>query len=372
MVIGVPRETRPDERRVAVTPETVHKLVGRGHTVLVETGAGQGSFLPDAQFETAGASVVSGDDLYARSELVLKVQRPRALADGTHEADRLREGAWLTCLLYPGEDADCVARLRARKVTVLAMEAVPRIARAQKMDALSSMANIAGYRAVLEAAQVFPRFFPLLMTAAGTVAPAQVLVIGVGVAGLSAIATARRLGGQVKAFDVRPAVQDQIRSLGAEPLALDMTGFDAEDKGGYAKAASDELLKREQALFEQVCPSVDIIITTALIAGKEAPRLLTDAAVLSMKPGSVIVDLAVEQGGNCGLSRVGEAVVTPNGATVLGWTNLASRMPADASKLYARNVLNLLLHMHGKAGWAPDAAEEITKAVMVLHPGQEG
>lgn len=368
MVIGVPRETRPDERRVAATPETVHKLIGKGHQVLVERGAGLASFFPDHQYETAGARIVDTREAFGEAELVLKVLRPRA-TDAHHEADLLREGAWVVSFLYGHEDADAVARLRARKATVLAMEAVPRIARAQKMDALSSMANIAGYRAVLEAATVFPRFFPLLMTAAGTVPPAQTLIIGVGVAGLSAIATARRLGSVVKAFDVRPAVQDQIRSLGAEPLALPVKA-DLEDQGGYAKAAPEELLKAEQALFEQLAPTTDIIVTTALIAGKEAPRLVTESAVRSMRPGSVVVDLAAEQGGNCALTRPGE-VVDVDGVKIVGLTNLAARMPADASRLYARNVLNLLLHLHGKQGWAPDPAEEITRAVMVLHPGQE-
>jgi NAD(P) transhydrogenase subunit alpha len=299
------------------------------------------------------------------------VQRPQPLPDGRHEADLLKPGAWLVGFLYPNEDPDCVKRLTARGATVLAMEAVPRIARAQKMDALSSMANIAGYRAVLEAAAVYPRFLPLLMTAAGTVPPAQVLVIGVGVAGLSAIATARRLGAQVKAFDVRPAVQDQVKSLGAEFLTIALPTFEAEDQGGYAKAASDEILRREQELFVTACRTTDIVISTALVAGKQAPRLLTAEAVHGMRRGSVIVDLAVEQGGNCALSEVGRAVDV-NGVTILGWTNLPSRMPMDASRLYARNVLNLVLHLHGKDGFAPDLTEEVTKAVAVIHPGLEG
>jgi NAD(P) transhydrogenase subunit alpha len=369
MVIGVPRETRPDERRVAATPETVHKLVGRGHTLVVEAGAGLSSSIGDDSYRTAGARLADADTVYAESELLLKVQRPRPLPDGRHEADQVRDGASVVCLFYGNEDPDAIARLRARNATVLAMEAVPRIARAQSMDALSSMANIAGYRAVLEAASHFPRFMPMLMTAAGTVPPAQVLVIGVGVAGLSAIATARRLGAQVKAFDVRAAVQDQIRSVGAEPIPFEMPA-DTEDKGGYAKAASDELLRREQALFESLAPSVDIVITTALIGGKIAPPLFTEAAVRAMRPGSVVVDLSAEQGGNCTLTRAGE-VVTVNGVTILGHTNLSSRMPNDASRLYARNILNLLVHMHTKQGWAPDFNEEITKAVRVLYPGQE-
>lgn len=370
MLIGVPRETRPGERRVAATPETVHKFIGKGHSLLVEAGAGLGSSMTDDAYRTAGAKIVDAAELYATADMVLKVQRPRALEDGRHEADLVKEGAWVVCHWYGHEDPDVAPRLRARKATLVAMESVPRIAKAQSMDALSSMANIAGYRAVLEATMFFPRFMPMLMTAAGSVPAAQVLVIGVGVAGLSAIATAKRLGAQVKAFDVRPAVQDQIRSVGAEPIPFELPK-DIEDKGGYAKAASDELLKREQALFESLAPATDIVITTALIGGKSAPPLYTEAAVRSMRPGSVVVDLAAEQGGNCVLTKPGE-VVTVNGVHLVGYTNLAARMPFDASRLYARNILNLLVHMHKKNEWAPDFNDEITKAVRVLHPDQEG
>lgn len=366
MIVGVPRETRPDERRVAATPETVARLVDRGHTVLVETGAGEASGASDAAYEKAGGSVVSRDRAWGEADLLLKVQRPRAY-DGLHEADRLREGAWLVSFLYPHEDPEVVDRLRARRVTALAMESVPRIARAQKMDALSSMANIAGYRAVIEAVNLFPRFMPLLMTAAGTVPPAQVLVIGAGVAGLSAIATAKRLGAVVKGFDVRPAVQDQVRSLGAEFLTIDMPKVEAEDQGGYAKDVGEELLRREQELFAEVCRTTDLVVTTALIPGRAAPRLLTEAAVANLRAGSVVVDLAAEQGGNCVLTRPGERV-DHGGVSILGYFNFPSRMPVDASRLYARNVLNLVLHLHGKQGWAPDLGEEITKAVAVIRP----
>lgn len=366
MRIGVPRESRPAENRVAATPETVKKLVDRGFSVVVEAGAGAASALPDQEYVDAGATLGDAATTWA-AELVVKVQRPRALENGTHEVDRLADGAWLVCFLYPSEDADTVARLRARHITVLAMEAVPRIARAQRMDALSSMANIAGYRAVLEAMYVFPKFMPLLMTAAGTVPPAQVLVIGVGVAGLSAIATARRMGAQVKAFDVRPAVKDQVKSVGAEFLTIEMPTVDAEDQGGYARDVGAEVLRREQALFTEVCRTTDIVITTALIPGKPAPLLLTAEAVHAMRPGSVIVDLAAEQGGNCALTRAGERV-DEGGVAILGYTHLASRMPQDASRLYARNVLNLINHLHTKEGWKPDLEEEVTKAVAILRP----
>ena len=363
MQVGVPRESRGDERRVAATPETVGKMVAKGHTVVVEPGAGVASAVPDADYVAAGATL--GDPWGC--EMVIKVQKPLATADG-HEADRLREGALLVSFLYPGDDADLANRLRAKKATVLAMEAVPRIARAQKMDALSSMANIAGYRAVLEAVNVFGRYMPLLMTAAGTVPPAQVLIIGVGVAGLSAIATARRLGAVVKAFDTRPAVKDQVKSLGGEFLQIDLGHHDAEDAGGYAKAASEEHLRLEQELLAGACKAADIVITTALTGGKTAPLLVTAATVASMRPGSVIVDLAVEGGGNCALSTRGEVVVH-NGVTIIGHTNLPSRMAADASRLYARNVFNLFTHLHGKTGFALDLAEEVTGGVTVMHGG---
>lgn len=364
MIIGVPRETRPDERRVAATPETVKKLVERGHTVLVETGAGAASGASDDAYAQVGGTPAPGEQVWAEAELVLKVQRPRPL-DAGHEADRLRSGAALVSFLYPHESPETVERLRARGVTAYAMEAVPRIARAQKMDALSSMANIAGYRAVIEAVGLFPRFMPLLMTAAGTVPPAQVLVIGAGVAGLSAIATAKRLGAVVKGFDVRPAVHDQVKSLGAEFLTIELPKVEAEDAGGYARDVGAEILAREQALFTETCRSTDIVVTTALIPGKPAPKLLTEDAVANLRPGSVVVDLAAEQGGNCVLTRPGERVVV-NGVHVLGDFNLPSRMAADASRLYARNVLNLVLHLHGKQGWAPDFDDEITRAVAVV------
>lgn len=365
MRIGVPRESRPLERRVAATPETVRKLVDRGHSVVVEQGAGRSSSILDSEYASAGATLGTAAEAFG-ADLVLKVQRPRDTGGG-HEVDLLAPSAWVVSFLYPDEDADTVARLRAKNITFLAMEAVPRIARAQKMDALSSMANIAGYRAILEAMQVFPRFMPLLMTAAGTVPPAQVLVIGVGVAGLSAIATAKRMGAVVKAFDVRPAVKDQVKSLGAEFLTVVMPEVEAEDKGGYAKDVGAEILRREQELFADVCRTTDIVVSTALIGGKIAPKLLTAEAIRGMRPGSVVVDLAVEGGGNCELTRSGEAVDV-EGVTILGYPNLASRMPQDASRLYARNVLNLVVHLHGKEGWKPDFAEEVTRAVAVLRP----
>ncbi len=365
MRIGVPRETRSDERRVAATPETVKKLKDKGHDVLVERGAGVASSILDADFAAAGAQLVDGDVAWG-AELVLKVQRPQSRPDG-HEVSRLAQGSTLLSFVYPGDDDELLEGLVAKRTTVLAMEAVPRISRAQNMDALSSMANIAGYRAVLEATHLFPRYLPMLMTAAGRIPPAQVLVVGAGVAGLSAIATAKRLGAVVKAFDTRPAVKDQVKSVGGEFLELELEAG-AEDKGGYAKAASEAQTERIKALLHTAAVASDIVITTALIGGRTAPRLIETETVKMMKTGSVVVDLAVEGGGNVACSERGAAVQV-NGVWVLGYTNLAARMPFDASRLYARNVFNLLNHFHGKEGYALDLADEITGGVALMHAG---
>jgi NAD(P) transhydrogenase subunit alpha len=366
MRIGVPRETRSDERRVAATPETVKKLAEKGHEVLVERGAGVACSILDCDFSAAGAHLVDGDTAWA-AELVLKVQRPQPRADG-HEVERLADGSTLLSFVYPGDDEELLAGLVRKRCTVLAMEAVPRISRAQNMDALSSMANIAGYRAVIEAANLFPRYLPMLMTAAGRIPPAQVLVVGAGVAGLSAIATAKRLGAVVKAFDTRPAVKDQVKSVGGEFLEIELEAG-AEDKGGYARAASAEQTEKIKALLHNTAVQSDIIITTALIGGRTAPRLIETATVQAMKTGSVVVDLAVEGGGNVACSERGAAVQV-NGVWVLGYTNLAARMPFDASRLYARNVLNLLNHFHGKSGYTIDLADEITSGVAIMHAGE--
>ena len=366
MRIGVVRETRGDERRVAATPETVKKLIDKGHELLVEREAGLSSSIPDADYTAAGAHLVEGEHAWA-AELVLKVQRPIARAGG-HEVNRLASGAMLCSFVYPGDEPELNDLLAAKKATVLAMEAVPRISRAQSMDALSAMANIAGYRAVLEAANLFPRYLPMLMTAAGRIPPAQVLVVGAGVAGLSAIATAKRLGAVVKAFDTRPAVRDQVKSVGGEFLQLELEAG-AEDKGGYARAASDDQLLKIRKLLHEHGVGSDIIITTALVGGKTAPKLLDADTVKAMRPGSVVVDLAVEGGGNCELTERGAAIQV-NGVWVLGYTNLAARMPFDASRLYARTVLNLLTHMHGKEGFKLDLADEITGPVVLMHQGE--
>ncbi len=359
--IGVPRETAPRERRVAATPETVKKLASIG-SVVVEEGAGIAADIPDAAWAPAGASI--GDPWSA--ELVLKVAPP-SLA----EVAKLSDGAVLVSHADPTDRPDVVAALAAKRISWAALERVPRISRAQKMDVLSSMATLAGYRSVLEAANTGGRFFPMMMSAAGTLTPVQVLVIGAGVAGLSALATAKRLGAVCRAFDTRPAVKDQVKSVGARFLELELDAS-AEDAGGYAKAVSAEFLAKEHALLAKHCAEVDVVITTALVAGREAPKLIDDAMVAAMKPGSVIVDLAAPRGGNCTATRPDEVVQTANGVWIVGPTDLPSRMAADASRLFARNVRELVLHFRGKAtdGLNLDPEDEIIKATFVMLGGQ--
>src|SRR5881275_329515 len=317
MKVGVPRETAAGERRVALVPETVKRLAGGGFEVAVERGAGETASFPDPDYEQAGATLV--DDAYS-AEAVVKVQPP-----SSGEGDRLREGQILIGFLQPLTDRDGVARLAERGVIAFAMESIPRITRAQAMDALSSQATVSGYKATLLAAERLPKFFPMLMTAAGTVAPAKALVLGAGVAGLQAIATARRLGAVVTGFDVRPVVREQIESLGANWLDLGVVG--EETAGGYAQELSAEQQEQQQRELEQRLPEFDVVITTALIPGRPAPRLIPGAAVAAMRPGSVIVDLAAETGGNCELTRPGEDVVR-EGVTIVGRLNLPSEMPS--------------------------------------------
>jgi H+-translocating NAD(P) transhydrogenase subunit alpha len=340
--IGIPREIHPGEKRVAATPQTILRLQKLGFETLVESGAGDGINASDAEFAEAGAHIV-GDtqQLWAGSDLIMKVRPPEEHRElGVHEAELLREGGWLIGFIWPGQNRDVVDRLARKKSTVFAMDSVPRITRAQKMDTLSAMANIAGYRAVIEAAANFPRFFTGQITAAGRIDPAKVLVIGAGVAGLSAIGAAKGLGAIVRAFDPRSATKDQVASMGAEFLELDVKE-EGEGKGGYAKEMSDAFLKAEMALFAQQAMQVDIIITTALIPGKPAPKLITTGMVESMKPGSVIVDLAAEQGGNCALTEPGR-VVHHKGVTIVGYTDLPSRMASMSSQLYASTLVALL------------------------------
>jgi NAD(P) transhydrogenase subunit alpha len=354
MQVGVPRETAPDERRVALVPETVKRLTGTGFGLMIERGAGSAASFPDAAYEEAGAALV--DDPYA-AEAVAKVQKP-----STEELARLREGQLVIGFLQPLTDPKGIERLAERGVIAFAMESIPRITRAQAMDALSSQATVSGYKAALLAADRLPKFFPMLMTAAGTVAPAKVLVLGAGVAGLQAIATSRRLGAVVSGFDVRPVVKEQVESLGATFLELGVTG--EETAGGYAHELTEEEQRRQQDELETRLPDFDAVITTALIPGRPAPQLIPASAVGAMRPGSVIVDLAAEAGGNCELTVPGEEVVRED-VTIVGLTNLPSTMPFHASQLYSRNVLALLQHLAPEGQLALDWEDEITSSACV-------
>ena len=363
MKIGVPKEIVPGERRVALTPDATAALVKSGLQVVVERGAGEGAFHSDAAFEAAGARIVA--DIYTEADVVLKVQKPTL-----DEVDRLREGTVLVSFLQALTSADLVQRLAARRITSFGMEGIPRISRAQKMDALSSQANIAGYRAALIAAESLAKFFPMMMTAAGTVFAARALVMGAGVAGLQAIATARRLGAQVWGYDVRPAVKEQVESLGAKFLVLELAVADAEDKGGYAKALSADAARRQQELLAEKTKDFDVVITTALVPGRPAPRLVTKETVAGMRPGSVIVDLAAEAGGNCELTQPDKVVVVEHGVTIHGPTNLPATMPVHASQLYARNVTELLRELVKDGALALDFDDEVVKGACVTHGGE--
>jgi H+-translocating NAD(P) transhydrogenase subunit alpha len=354
MRLGVPKETAPGERRVALVPEAVGRLAGAGFEVAVERGAGEAAAFPDEAFAEAGATLVSNA---FDAEAVVKVQKPSA-----SEVEALRDGSVLVAFLQPLTDPEGIERLGAQGVIAFAMESIPRITRAQPMDALSSQATVSGYKAVVLAAERLPRFFPMLMTAAGTVAPAKVLVLGAGVAGLQAIATARRLGAVVTGFDVRAAVREQVESLGATFLDLGVTVEEAE--GGYARELSEEDRRRQQEALEGRIADFDVVVTTALVPGRPAPRLIPAAAVRSMRPGSVVVDVAAEAGGNCELTEPGETVER-EGVTIVGLTNLPSTMPYHASQLYARNVAALLQHLAPDGDLRLDWEDEITAGACV-------
>jgi H+-translocating NAD(P) transhydrogenase subunit alpha len=355
MRVGVPKERAAGERRVALVPELAGRLAANGFEVLVERGAGEAASFPDAAYEAARARVV--DDVYGEADAVAKVQKP-----SQEEVARLRKDQVLIGFLQPLTDPEGIARLAGRGVTAFAMESIPRTTRAQSMDALSSQATVSGYKATLLAADRLPKFFPMLMTAAGTVAPAKVLVLGAGVAGLQAVATARRLGAVVTGFDVRPVVREQIESLGANWLDLGVVGEETE--GGYAQELSEEQQRRQQEELEARLPDFDVVITTALIPGRAAPRLIPAGAVAAMRPGSVIVDLAAEAGGNCELTEPGEEVVRED-VTIAGPLNLPSSMPFHASQLYARNVSALLEHLAPEGELALDFDDEITAGACV-------
>ena len=369
MKIGVPKEVRPGERRVAATPDTVSRLMKLGFEVTVETGAGAGASFADAEYSALGASIAGAQQIWDKSDIILKVQPPEQNTDlGVHEAELLREGGILVSFIWPGKNGELVERLAARRATVLAMDQVPRITRAQKMDALSSMANIAGYRAVIEAASFYGRFFTGQMTAAGKVPPAKVLVIGAGVAGLAAIGAARGMGAIVRAFDTRAEVREQIQSMGAEFLEVNIKE-DGAGSGGYAKTMSAEFIAAEMALFAKQARDVDIIITTALVPGRAAPVLITEEMVSSMRQGSVIVDLAAEAGGNCAVTRPGE-VVAQHGVTVIGYVDLPSRLAPTASQLYGSNLTHLLADMGGAKSFHVDLEDAVVRGAIVLHEGK--
>jgi H+-translocating NAD(P) transhydrogenase subunit alpha len=353
--IGVPKETEPGERRVALVPEAAGRLVSDGFDVLVEQGAGERAYFEDGAYAEAGVQLA--DSVYREADVVLKVQKPSA-----DEVAVLREGAVLIGFLEPLTDAETTRRLAERGVTAFAMESIPRITRAQSMDALSSQSTVSGYKAVLLAAERLPRFFPMLMTAAGTVTPAKVLVLGAGVAGLQAIATSHRLGAVVWGYDVRPVVKEQVESLGASFLDLGIIGEETE--GGYARELTPEEQQRQQQELERRIPEFDAVITTALVPGRPAPKLIPASAVAAMSAGSVIVDLAAETGGNCELTEPGEEVVR-EGVTIVGITNVPSSMPAHASQLYSRNVTALLRHLAPEGELKLDFEDEITSGACV-------
>ncbi|EGF95276.1 NAD(P) transhydrogenase subunit alpha part 1 [Brevundimonas diminuta] len=366
VAIAVTRERREGETRCAVTPETVKKLIALGATVSVEAGTGLGSSLPDADYAEAGASVKPDlSAALAGADILLKVRGPTA-----SEISALKPGAVVVSLLDAWRDKATLEALRGAGATAFAMEFVPRITRAQVMDVLSSQANLAGYRAVIEAAYAYGKGFPMMMTAAGTVAAAKTFVMGAGVAGLQAIATARRLGAVVTATDVRPAAKEQVESLGAKFVAVEDEEFKAaETAGGYAKAMSAEYQAKQAELTAAHIIKQDVVITTALIPGRPAPKLVTAAHVASMKPGSVIIDLAVEAGGNVEGSKPNEVVTTANGVKIVGWSNMPGRIAADASALYARNLVAFLGLMIKDGALAVDLEEEILKAAVVTHGG---
>ena len=362
MRIGIPKESRAGERRVAGTPDTVAKLIKLGFDVCVESNAGLAANLLDDGYESVGASILPAHEVWA-SDIVLKVEPPT-----DQEVEQLKEGAFLATFLWPAQNPELNKKLADKKINALAMDSVPRISRAQKMDALSSMANVSGYRAVIEASNLFGSFFTGQITAAGKIPPAKVLVIGAGVAGLASLAAARGLGAIVRAFDTRAAVKDQVESLGGEFLEVDFEE-DGEGAGGYAKVMSEAFIKAEMDMFFEQAKEVDIVITTALIPGRPAPKLWQKRAVEAMKPGSVVVDLAAAAGGNCELTEPGE-LVTHNGVHIVGYTDLTSRLATTCSQLYGTNLWHLLKEMGGGENFAIDMANDAVRPAVIANDGE--
>jgi len=365
LVVGVAKEIVPDEARVAAVPDIVGRWTAAGIDIVVQAGAGEGAFFADAAYEDAGATIVpDAAALYDRAAVVLKVQRPTE-----DELGLLREGSILVAFLAPLSNPNLVEQLAAKRITAFSMDAIPRTTRAQSMDALSSQATVAGYKAVLLAAEHLPRFFPMLTTAAGSITPAKALIVGAGVAGLQAIATARRLGAVVEAYDTRPVVKEQVESLGARFVEIETGATDTQDAGGYAKEASEEVLRRQQEVLADRAARSDVVITTAAVPGKAAPRLISADTVERMRPGSVIVDLAAETGGNCELTKPGE-VVTHGGVTIIGTINIPGTMPAHASQMYAKNVQNLVALFVKDGTLNLNFGDDIVKGTCVTHDGE--
>lgn len=371
MIIGIPRELRPGESRVAMLPANVATWTAKGIEFLVETGAGQKAGASDADYQAAGATIVERDALFGRAEVLLQVQAPGAnTVCGEDDLARLRSGQLIAGMMDPLGSPTIAEQFARAGVTAIAMELVPRISRAQSMDVLSSMATLAGYKAVLLGAAAAPRIVPMLMTAAGTLQPMRVFVMGAGVAGLQACATAKRLGAVVEAYDVRPAARDQIISVGAKPIELDLETETTEGSGGYAREQSADFIRRQQELMTEVLARQDLVITTAAVPGAKSPILITAAMVAAMKPGTVIVDLAAERGGNCELTQLGQTIVA-EGVTILGPENLAASMPIHGSQMYGKNMETLLSHLIDEEGRIQlDFEDEIVFETVIAHGGE--
>lgn len=368
MKVGVPKEIAARERRVALVPDGVKTLCAANFDVVIETGAGVEAGFPDADYQAAGATLVSGAADALAADVVLKVMPPQQTAEGGHEVDSLGEGATLIGFLDPLEQPELAERLAKRKVSAFSIELIPRVTRAQSMDGLSSQSTIAGYRAVILAAEALPRIFPMLVTAAGTLQPAKALVIGAGVAGLQALGSAKRLGAVTSAYDTRAVVREQVESIGARFVELDLSTGDSEDSGGYATAQSDEFYQRQREELGKHVSASDIVITTALVPGQPAPFLIEESAVAGMRAGSVVVDLAAAKGGNCACTEA-DRVIQAHGVTIIGYTNLPAQVPNHASQMYSRNLTTVLAHLVHEGELRIDLEDEITAGALLAHEG---
>jgi NAD(P) transhydrogenase subunit alpha len=370
ITVGVPRETYPDERRVALVPDAVPLVVKVGAEVVVESDAGLAAGISDERYTRKGAKIAGRDEIFAKCDVIFQVRTFTANPDaGRADLGKMRQGQIIIGLTESMTEPALSGEVAKYGVTVFSLELLPRITRAQSMDVLSSMATVAGYKAVLLAAEALPKFFPMFMTAAGTIAPARVFIVGVGVAGLQAIATAKRLGAVVHAYDVRPVVKDQVKSLGAKFVELELEADDAEDKGGYAKAMGEEFYRKQREMMTRVVAEQDVVVTTAAVPGKKAPILVTGDMVRGMSPGSVIVDLAAERGGNCELTRPGETVEV-NGVKILGPLNLAATVPYHASQMYSKNIATFFQNLVKNGVISLDTEDEIIRDTMITKGGE--